>query len=77
VSGGGEPLHAVLDRAIREAVAVLDREVKEAFASHELRLPAPPLPPVRPLSGRLRDLTITPWKKGPGAAVAEWRALGA
>ena len=66
MSGGGEPLHAVLDRAIREAVAVLDREVKEAFASHELRLPAPPLPPVPPLSGCMRDWTITRWEKDLG-----------
>ena len=65
VVGGaqGEPLQAVLDRAMREAVAVLDRAVCEAVAAREPRLPAPPLPPVPPLSAPLSDWTVDGWAR--------------
>jgi hypothetical protein len=63
VKPAGEPLQAVLDRAMREAVTALDRAVREAVAAREPRLPAPPLPPVTPLSAPLRDWTVAIWER--------------
>ena len=57
MSDGGEPLQAVLARAIAESVAARESEIRaEAAAAGEAGI-APPDPPtaIRALSGYLRD----------------------
>ena len=66
MSDGGEPLQAVLARAIAEAVAAREREIRAEVAIREPEVGPPTLPPALPFSGYLRNLTLPASEKAWG-----------